>query len=589
VRLSSNFLAAYRIERRPAARLEYVLAVGRAFLAVSGFFAIRLDPTEPQRLASITYGVLIVYAIYSLAVLALLRAAPGVRPGHVRLLHGLDILFTSALTFASNGPISPFFLFFLYVVLSAAFRWGFTETMATAALTLTLFVMQWRLAVDGPWREVLLSDTVFELNRTILRIAYLLMTGALLGYLAEQEKRFRAEMAATAEAMQQPRVELGLGGSIVALSRMLLRVFDAEAADFIIQERDGRTLLWHVGPDGGQEIVTAADPVELDPIEQERWLFAAAPAMWHALAGADGEPLRVRTLQRDAWALGSETVQLPRGVPPRPFQSLIVSSLGLDGEWRGRLYLYNGDSRELEHRLHFLDSLVSHVTPALTNVVLLRRLGSQAGAAERARVARDLHDGTIQALIGVEMKVQALRRAAEREHSTMAAELASVQDLLRAEVLAVREVMQALRPVELDAVHQLPDVLASVVERFRRDSGVSARFVSKVSSIQLTPTVAIEVVRIVQEALANVRKHSRALNVLVRFTQTADGYTLVVEDDGRGFDFEGLLTHEELDRARIGPAIIKERARLIGGHVTIESTPRVGARIQVTFGAPVHV
>jgi two-component system nitrate/nitrite sensor histidine kinase NarX len=153
----------------------------------------------------------------------------------------------------------------------------------------------------------------------------------------------------------------------------------------------------------------------------------------------------------------------------------------------------------------------------------------------------------------------------------------------------VREVMHALRPVELDAVHQLPDVLASVVERFRRDSGVSARFVGKATAIHLTPAAAIEVVRIVQEALANVRKHSRAGNVLVRFTQTADGYTLIIEDDGRGFEFEGLFTHEQLDRARIGPAIIKERARLIGGHVTIESTPQVGARIQITFGAPLHV
>jgi signal transduction histidine kinase len=242
----------------------------------------------------------------------------------------------------------------------------------------------------------------------------------------------------------------------------------------------------------------------------------------------------------------------------------------------------------VERRLHFLESFASQVALALTNVVLLRRLRSQAGAAERARVARELHDGTIQALFGIEMKLQALRNEVDDRDPGLAASLADVQELLRAEILGVRELMQTLRPVELDGIHQLPDVLAGVVERFRRDSGISARFVSNIDSIHLTPSASIEVVRIVQEALANVRKHSRARNVLVRLTGKDDAYTLTVEDDGRGFDFEGAFSQEQLDRARLGPAIIKERTRLLGGQLTVESTRGAGARIQVTFGAPVH-
>ncbi len=589
VPLPATFLAAYRAERRPAARLEYALAVARAFLAVSGFVAIYLDPTEPQRLATIVYAVLSIYGAFSVSVLLALRTAPAVRPVHGWVIHALDMLFTAALTFASNGPLSPFFLFFLFVVLSAAYRWGFTATLATAVLTVTLFLLQVAIAIAGPWRNILLSGGNFELNRIILRVAYLLMTGALLGYLAEQEKRFRAEMAAIADAMHQPRFDLGLGGSVVALLRLLLRVFEAETADMVIQERDGRTSLWQVSAAAPAALPPTGDAIELDPEEQGMWLFPAAPAAWHATAPAAGEQVRVRTLQRDAWALGNDTVRLPAGFPRAAIRSLMVSSVGVEDQWRGRLYLSGGVGRGLERRLHFLDAVMAQVTPALTSVVLLRRLASQASAAERARVSRELHDGTIQALIGLELKVAALRRSAGPVDRPLAVELENVQQVLRAEVLAVRELMQALRPVELDAVHQLPDVLASVVERFRRDSGVSARFVSNATAIHLTPAAAIEVVRIVQEALANVRKHSHAVNVLVRFTQAGDGYTLVVEDDGHGFEFEGLLTHEELDRARIGPAVIKERARLIGGHVTIESTPQVGARLQVTFGTAAHV
>jgi two-component system nitrate/nitrite sensor histidine kinase NarX len=78
--------------------------------------------------------------------------------------------------------------------------------------------------------------------------------------------------------------------------------------------------------------------------------------------------------------------------------------------------------------------------------------------------------------------------------------------------------MQALRPTELDSSEQLPDVLASIVERFRRDTGLSGRFVVTAGRVLLPPPKAMEIVRIVQEALVNVRKHSQTRNVLVRLT-----------------------------------------------------------------------
>ena len=92
-----------------------------------------------------------------------------------------------------------------------------------------------------------------------------------------------------------------------------------------------------------------------------------------------------------------------------------------------------------------------------------------------------------------------------------------------------------------------------------------------------------ELVRIVQEALANVRKHSRARNVLVRLAERERGFTLTVEDDGCGFEFEGRLTGAELSARRLGPAIIQQRVRMIGAVLAIESTPGAGARLEITF------
>jgi two-component system sensor histidine kinase DegS len=181
------------------------------------------------------------------------------------------------------------------------------------------------------------------------------------------------------------------------------------------------------------------------------------------------------------------------------------------------------------------------------------------------------------------MKIEALRRRPEALPPDVASELEAVQEMLRREVLALRELMQALRPIELDASDQLADVLGSVVERFRRDTGVPARFMFTGGPVRMPPARALEVVRIVQEALVNVRKHSRARNVLVRLTGGDATCSVAIEDDGIGFGFEGRLPSDELDRRRIGPAIIRERARIAGAELWIDSTPGSGARIELTL------
>ena len=80
-----------------------------------------------------------------------------------------------------------------------------------------------------------------------------------------------------------------------------------------------------------------------------------------------------------------------------------------------------------------------------------------------------------------------------------------------------------------------------------------------------------------------MRKHSGAHNVLVRFDYQDGCWRLVVDDDGRGFDFSGRLAQAELDAARKGPLTIKERVRSIGGELAIESSPGRGARLEITF------
>jgi signal transduction histidine kinase len=105
----------------------------------------------------------------------------------------------------------------------------------------------------------------------------------------------------------------------------------------------------------------------------------------------------------------------------------------------------------------------------------------------------------------------------------------------------------------------------------------------------MSQQVCCELVRIVQEALANVRKHSGARNVLVEFGQEKGRWELIVDDDGRGFNFTGRCGHTELDEEPRGPSVIKERVRLLGGELVLVSDPRRGARLEITVPGAAHV
>ncbi len=240
---------------------------------------------------------------------------------------------------------------------------------------------------------------------------------------------------------------------------------------------------------------------------------------------------------------------------------------------------------ETEEELRFLQELVRQVGPAVYNVLLLRRLRLRAGAVERARFARELHDGAVQSLIAVEMQVDVLRRQSTNRPDVVPKELGRIQALLREEVLKLRELMQQMKTLDVDS-KKLLGVIHDTVERFQRETGIVARFTSDLEELDMPQPVCRELARIVQEALVNVRKHSQARQVGVRLGVRDSGWKIVIEDDGQGFSFTGRLSQQQLDDLGKGPLVIKERVRLIEGELTIESNPGQGSRLEITIPQP---
>jgi two-component system sensor histidine kinase UhpB len=198
------------------------------------------------------------------------------------------------------------------------------------------------------------------------------------------------------------------------------------------------------------------------------------------------------------------------------------------------------------------------------------RLVLHAQEEERRRLARDLHDEVNQALTAILLRLEALSQAAPPE---LGDELTELKRLVNQAMSELLQLARQLRPTALDD-HGLVPAVASQVRRFAAQTGIKADLSASGESSSLDPDEEIAVFRIAQEALANVARHAGASSVKVDLRAGEGGVELVVRDDGRGFE-----THRANGGGGLGLGGMAERARLVGGQLTIDSTPGTGTEL----------
>jgi signal transduction histidine kinase len=571
-------------------RIEWWLATARVILAVSALVAIRMDPTELGH-SWAAYGLFVFYMANGILILMLLKQRQQSTVAFRLMVHSADIVWPALISIFSEGPRTPFFLFFVFVLAAAAYRWGLWETLGTAAAEVALLwvesfiLLHLRLGPGGslPWaalKGLRVNVQEFEPQRLFMLSVYLLVMGLLLGYLAEQQKHLRAEKAVVTGTLSRVRVEAGLTRTIEQIFHEAMSMYGASRVVVASQESHSQRVF--VG-----ELNRANESVP----SEFRWLESGSRDAKVYLDDFPGDACYA-SIDGDRWntlALDDGGHQVPvTNLAPlsqlrdvQSFDSLVTVAFLFGSEWRGRVFLFNPSWRgERQEELRFLLDLVRQVGPAVYNVYLLHRLRRRAGAAERARFARELHDGAVQSLIAVEMQVDVLRRQSDAG-KPIGAELGRIQGLLREEVLKLRELMQQMKAIDVDA-QRLLGVLNDTVERFQRETGISARFVTDLEGLDMPQRVCREILRIVQEGLVNVRKHSGARHALVRLGSSQGKWSLTLEDDGKGFPFAGRYNQDQMEEAGRGPMIIKERVRLIAGELTVESNPGQGTRLEIS-------
>ena len=243
-------------------RIERWLATARVFLAVSTLMAIRMDPSELGN-SWAAYGLFVFYLANGILIMMLLRRRRESTAGFRLMVHAGDIAWPALISIFAEGPRTPFFLFFFFVLAAAAYRWGLWETLGTAAAEVALLwiesfvLIHWWLGPRGSavWRALLglrVNAGTFEPQRLFMLSIYLLVMGLLLGYLAEQQKHLRAEKSVVSGTLSGIRVEAGLTGTIEQIFRESMSMYGATRVVVASQESHSqRMFVGELNRDGG--------------------------------------------------------------------------------------------------------------------------------------------------------------------------------------------------------------------------------------------------------------------------------------------------------------------------------------------------
>jgi two-component system sensor histidine kinase DegS len=195
---------------------------------------------------------------------------------------------------------------------------------------------------------------------------------------------------------------------------------------------------------------------------------------------------------------------------------------------------------------------------------------------ERRRVARDIHDGPAQAMANIVFRAEVCERLIDTDVERAKAELRELRDHIRGTLGEIRKIIFDLRPMTLDDLGLGPTI-RGVLDNIRNLHGVFTEMSITGKERRLESYVEIGIFRVVQEALNNAVKHAAASTIVVRIDFAPAEVTIVVEDDGKGFDDLAV----EMPADRFGLMGMRERLQLLEGKLTIKSTPGRGSRVLI--------
>ncbi len=537
------------------------IVYARPVFILLALLAVLEQPPSHELRRSVSF--LVAYLVVSLLVTQLERFLRK-RSWHLPLV--CDLFALGYFIYISPSTV-PVWFPFMFICYAGGIRWGLALTVPLAGALSLVLVLRTAGRGEIDWMRVV---------AWLGLLAGTFAGGVGLAYLGDLNRRFAAQIDFFSRINATMQVDQGLAESLRLFLEELATTFSTEEALLLYRDTDlERIFLWRLKAGESERLVPESMPLSrtdgflLDDMDAAIcWNSLNEPGSGFGWDRRDGRVIK----------------NLPR--LPGPAQqelkvrSLLTVAFDQEGQASGRIFLLNGRNSFQKQDLAWLESIAAQVSPALENIFLLRHLRARAIEAERSRIARDLHDGILQTLLSIEIQLDVLRRRVPAAPDQAVSGLASLQQTVKNEGAELRQTVTDLRPLRVQSA-DLVDLMRGFAERYRNESTVALDLLIDSAQLRAPDRVCREIFQIYREALNNIKKHAKASHVVVKLSQDDSRLVLVVDDNGEGFSFAGRFTGDELDRLRLGPISIKERARTVGGVLTVESNPGHGARLTI--------
>ncbi len=549
------------------ARQNLLVAAVRVILSAFALVAVLVDPDKP--IAGTTGLIAAIMAGYFIASLALGAVAHFWKDRYETLVlptFGLDMTVATVILYLSGGATNPFFPL---LVVSATLEWGWKGAVWATALVLIAFIPP-ALDVYRRFNQAAIDPQLF-----IIRVGNQLVIGGMMAVFGRHEERFTRDMRRLSSARLQPKASER--PPVAACLEYATMVFGLGKGVFIWgdPEEPGLTIS-ELGPAGFRESSWPLAGTEDHPVLDG----VTTPFVFDPRAPEAPDPDTASSSKEPPSAILAGPIL--RHLVDTPVLVLPVKATAFAG------WIILQDIAYLEREALVLGSTVAaQAALAMESWTSLVAWRDAAAAEERVRIARDLHDGTLQFLAGTAMQLEGVKQQLGPDQDQAKEQIHRLQDDLRAEQKQLRELITSSGAPADDHSRG-----ASFQDEVQRLSNVLARRWNAAISVEVDPEprrlpakLVFELLQLVREAVSNAVRHGQASLITITAGRCDTGFALTIADNGVGMASHGVFNMDDLHAMGLGPRTLLGRVAGLGGDLAIETAPG-GTRLRITTPIP---
>jgi signal transduction histidine kinase len=527
---------------RLLAYVRSVLALATLIVAVKLFFEVQFE-YRPMALT------LELVMTYSLVMSFVTRRRPAATRKAAIFSSIFEVVLITALVASTGGTKSPFYLWYVFYIVSVSLRYGLQLSIVALAASIVSYTIITTSAVS-----LSLAGETF-VPAFLGSTGFLFILALLFGHMSERQKSYRTQLAVVND-LGIALSSLSTVGDIEAeMIRQTAALLQVEQCCFAALPEPGanRPPYW-VGEN------TPSPDLDLGEWAPERI--------------AREEHSRVANEIRKDGSMPVDSAAV-LGI-----WSIAAVPLLAHDTWVGVLYAVNRKTGSFSATdIRLLDLIASQAAPLLENARLAERLRETAASEERLRIARDLHDNFLQTLAAIRLHLERCSILVDKDPDKAKEAIGRTQEIAAVGLTEVRSYLSQLRLAGPE-----PEQLRETIKRFAEEAaasgGLNLELAMDLNPEQISRSVCASAFQILRELITNVVKHSQAANLRVSAISESTELVVSVSDDGRGFDVDNARLTAAAT-GHLGLVGVEERVKAAGGHLSIQSAPGEGATVTV--------